>query len=87
MKQNIFIHFVSTAFMLSCPLSFYALVFLVTFVEKSVYFIQRCVCSHLLESHFSVFFRHYPKTGFTSVADTPENIRLKQQSKMQSQVR
>ncbi|MCI4384146.1 hypothetical protein PGIGA_G00035550 [Pangasianodon gigas] len=30
--------------------------------------------------------QHYPKTGFTSVADTPENIRLKQQSKMQSQV-
>ncbi|XP_029102682.1 LIM and SH3 domain protein 1-like, partial [Scleropages formosus] len=30
--------------------------------------------------------RHYPKTSFTSVADTPENLRLKQQSKMQSQV-
>ncbi|KAG7276527.1 hypothetical protein CRUP_014268 [Coryphaenoides rupestris] len=30
--------------------------------------------------------RHYPKTNFTCVADTPENIRLKQQSKMQSQV-
>uniref|UniRef100_W5ULZ9 LIM and SH3 domain protein 1 n=1 Tax=Ictalurus punctatus TaxID=7998 RepID=W5ULZ9_ICTPU len=30
--------------------------------------------------------QHYPKTGFTSVADTPENLRLKQQSKMQSQV-
>lgn len=30
--------------------------------------------------------QHYPKTSFTSVADTPENIRLKQQSKMQSQV-
>ncbi|XP_012672289.1 LIM and SH3 domain protein 1 [Clupea harengus] len=29
---------------------------------------------------------HYPKTSFTSVADTPENLRLKQQSKMQSQV-
>ncbi|KAG9337599.1 hypothetical protein JZ751_028451 [Albula glossodonta] len=29
---------------------------------------------------------HYPKTTFTSVADTPENLRLKQQSKMQSQV-
>uniref|UniRef100_A0A3B5MI33 LIM and SH3 domain protein 1 n=1 Tax=Xiphophorus couchianus TaxID=32473 RepID=A0A3B5MI33_9TELE len=30
---------------------------------------------------------HYPKTNFTCVADTPENLRLKQQTKMQSQVR
>ncbi|XP_059203692.1 LIM and SH3 domain protein 1 isoform X2 [Centropristis striata] len=30
---------------------------------------------------------HYPRTNFTCVADTPENIRLKQQSQMQSQVR
>ncbi|XP_033913943.2 LIM and SH3 domain protein 1-like [Acipenser ruthenus] len=30
---------------------------------------------------------HYPKTSFTTVADTPENLRLKQQSEMQSQVR
>ncbi|XP_070407531.1 LIM and SH3 domain protein 1 isoform X3 [Nothobranchius furzeri] len=30
--------------------------------------------------------QHYPKTNFTCVADTPENLRLKQQSKMQSQV-
>ncbi|XP_061555653.1 LIM and SH3 domain protein 1-like isoform X4 [Phycodurus eques] len=29
---------------------------------------------------------HYPRANFTCVADTPENIRLKQQSKMQSQV-
>ncbi|XP_008327666.1 LIM and SH3 domain protein 1 [Cynoglossus semilaevis] len=29
---------------------------------------------------------HYPKTRFTAVADTPENLRLKQQSKMQSTV-
>ncbi|XP_054463030.1 LIM and SH3 domain protein 1 isoform X3 [Anoplopoma fimbria] len=29
---------------------------------------------------------HYPKTNFTCVADTPENLRLKQQSKMQSHV-
>ncbi|KAK1878054.1 LIM and SH3 domain protein 1, partial [Dissostichus eleginoides] len=29
--------------------------------------------------------RHYPKTNFTCVADTPENLRLKQQSQMQSQ--
>ncbi|XP_041673414.1 LIM and SH3 domain protein 1 isoform X2 [Cheilinus undulatus] len=29
---------------------------------------------------------HYPKTGFTCVTDTPENLRLKQQSKMQSTV-
>uniref|UniRef100_A0A8C9YPR0 LIM and SH3 domain protein 1 n=1 Tax=Sander lucioperca TaxID=283035 RepID=A0A8C9YPR0_SANLU len=29
---------------------------------------------------------HYPKTTFTCVTDTPENNRLKQQSKMQSQV-
>ncbi|KAI9516591.1 hypothetical protein NQZ68_013647 [Dissostichus eleginoides] len=30
---------------------------------------------------------HYPKTSFTIVADTPENLRLKQQSELQSQVR
>ncbi|XP_075941832.1 LIM and SH3 domain protein 1 isoform X1 [Anarhichas minor] len=29
---------------------------------------------------------HYPKSHFTCVADTPENRRLKEQSKMQSQV-
>ncbi|ROL52192.1 LIM and SH3 domain protein 1 [Anabarilius grahami] len=29
-------------------------------------------------------YAHYPKTSFTIVADTPENLRLKQQSKMQS---
>ncbi|XP_041435155.1 LIM and SH3 domain protein 1 isoform X2 [Xenopus laevis] len=30
---------------------------------------------------------HYPKQSFTTVADTPENLRLKQQSELQSQVR
>ncbi|XP_036195037.1 LIM and SH3 domain protein 1 isoform X3 [Myotis myotis] len=30
---------------------------------------------------------HYPKQSFTMVADTPENLRLKQQSELQSQVR
>ncbi|XP_057182560.1 LIM zinc-binding domain-containing Nebulette-like isoform X1 [Triplophysa rosa] len=30
---------------------------------------------------------HYPKTSFTMVTDTPENLRLKQQSELQSQVR
>lgn len=30
--------------------------------------------------------QHYPKTSFTIVADTLENLRLKQQSKMQSHV-
>lgn len=30
--------------------------------------------------------RHYPKQSFTMVADTPENLRLKQQSELQSQV-
>ncbi|XP_061411828.1 LIM zinc-binding domain-containing Nebulette-like [Lethenteron reissneri] len=30
---------------------------------------------------------HYPKQSFTSVADTPENLRLKQQSELQSQVK
>uniref|UniRef100_A0A8C5MS65 Nebulette n=1 Tax=Leptobrachium leishanense TaxID=445787 RepID=A0A8C5MS65_9ANUR len=30
---------------------------------------------------------HYPKQTFTTVADTPENIRLKQQSELQSQVK
>uniref|UniRef100_A0A3Q0RGK6 LIM and SH3 domain protein 1 n=1 Tax=Amphilophus citrinellus TaxID=61819 RepID=A0A3Q0RGK6_AMPCI len=28
---------------------------------------------------------HYPKSSFTCVTDTPENLRLKQQSKIQSQ--
>ncbi|XP_077364975.1 LIM zinc-binding domain-containing Nebulette-like isoform X4 [Festucalex cinctus] len=30
---------------------------------------------------------HYPKTSFTIVADTPENLRLRQQSQLQSQVK
>ncbi|CAL8399216.1 unnamed protein product [Arctogadus glacialis] len=30
---------------------------------------------------------HYPKTTFTTVKDTPENMRLRQQSELQSQVR
>ncbi|NWS77957.1 LASP1 protein, partial [Crotophaga sulcirostris] len=30
---------------------------------------------------------HYPKQPFTIVADTPENLRLKQQSELQSQIR
>ncbi|XP_056375235.1 LIM zinc-binding domain-containing Nebulette isoform X2 [Hyla sarda] len=30
---------------------------------------------------------HYPKQSFTTVADTPENLRLKQQSENQSQVK
>ncbi|NXG54020.1 LASP1 protein, partial [Psilopogon haemacephalus] len=30
---------------------------------------------------------HYPKQSFTIVADTPENLRLKQQSELQSQIR
>uniref|UniRef100_A0A3P9J2U2 LIM and SH3 protein 1 n=1 Tax=Oryzias latipes TaxID=8090 RepID=A0A3P9J2U2_ORYLA len=30
---------------------------------------------------------HYPKTSFTIVADTPENLRLRQQSELQSQVK
>ncbi|XP_062415331.1 LIM zinc-binding domain-containing Nebulette-like [Pungitius pungitius] len=30
---------------------------------------------------------HYPKTSFTTVADTPENLRLRQQSELQSQVK
>uniref|UniRef100_A0A3B3TVT7 Nebulette n=1 Tax=Poecilia latipinna TaxID=48699 RepID=A0A3B3TVT7_9TELE len=28
---------------------------------------------------------HYPKTSFTIVTDTPENLRLRQQSELQSQ--
>lgn len=31
--------------------------------------------------------RHYPKQTFTIVADTPENLRLRQQSELQSQVK
>uniref|UniRef100_UPI00358FD38D LIM and SH3 domain protein 1-like isoform X2 n=1 Tax=Myxine glutinosa TaxID=7769 RepID=UPI00358FD38D len=30
---------------------------------------------------------HYPKQTFTTIADTPENLRLKQQSELQSQVK
>ncbi|XP_012710369.2 nebulette isoform X8 [Fundulus heteroclitus] len=30
---------------------------------------------------------HYPKTSFTIVTDTPENLRLRQQSELQSQVK
>ncbi|XP_054621697.1 LIM zinc-binding domain-containing Nebulette-like isoform X2 [Dunckerocampus dactyliophorus] len=30
---------------------------------------------------------HYPKTSFTTVTDTPENLRLRQQSELQSQVK
>ncbi|XP_077347067.1 nebulette isoform X6 [Lithobates pipiens] len=30
---------------------------------------------------------HYPKQSFTTVTDTPENLRLKQQSELQSQVK
>ncbi|NP_001088329.1 nebulette [Xenopus laevis] len=30
---------------------------------------------------------HYPKQSFTTVTDTPENLRLKQQSEIQSQVK
>uniref|UniRef100_A0A8C4QGW4 LIM and SH3 domain protein 1 n=1 Tax=Eptatretus burgeri TaxID=7764 RepID=A0A8C4QGW4_EPTBU len=30
---------------------------------------------------------HYPKQSFTTVADTPENIRLREQSKLQSQIK
>lgn len=31
--------------------------------------------------------RHYPKQSFTIVTDTPENLRLRHQSELQSQVR
>lgn len=46
--------------------------------------------SHPFPSDLHSFFpsrRHYPKQSFTMVADTPENLRLKQQSELQSQVR
>ncbi|KAK5620670.1 hypothetical protein CRENBAI_020570 [Crenichthys baileyi] len=33
------------------------------------------------------FYLHYPKTSFTIVTDTPENLRLRQQSELQSQIR
>lgn len=44
-------------------------------------------CNH--DSYFVILlfsFRHYPKTSFTIVTDTPENLRLKQQSMLNSQV-
>lgn len=89
--KHIFIHFASASFILSYQSSYSDLVFLATFVVNIMYFIQINVYLLLFESHFSVgfffvFLRHYPKQGFTSVADTPENLRLKQQSKIQSQV-
>lgn len=34
----------------------------------------------------SLLWSHYPKQTFTIVADTPENLRLRQQSELQSQV-
>lgn len=37
-------------------------------------------------NHLPSLPRHYPKQSFTMVADTPENLRLKQQSELQSQV-
>lgn len=36
--------------------------------------------------YYYYFYRHYPKTSFTIVTDTPENLRLKQQSMLNSQV-
>ena len=33
-----------------------------------------------------LYFRHYPKTSFTAVTETPEMARLAQQTKLQSQV-
>ncbi len=38
-------------------------------------------------THFLSPKRHYPKQTFTIVTDTPENLRLRQQSELQSQVR
>lgn len=44
-------------------------------------------CSSSTQDHVVVFLcSHYPKTSFTIVTDTPENLRLKQQSELQSQV-
>ena len=43
-----------------------------------------CVSLHSLSLCLSL--RHYPKTSFTTVKDTPENMRLRQQSELQSQV-
>uniref|UniRef100_A0A8B9RMZ3 LIM and SH3 protein 1 n=1 Tax=Astyanax mexicanus TaxID=7994 RepID=A0A8B9RMZ3_ASTMX len=51
--------------------------------------VKYCYCKNTLNylmANCNLCYRHYPKTSFTSVADTPENLRLKQQSKMQSQV-
>lgn len=33
-----------------------------------------------------IFYRHYPTTKFTAVADTPENMRLKKNTQQQSAV-
>uniref|UniRef100_A0ABK0LHS2 Nebulette n=1 Tax=Rattus norvegicus TaxID=10116 RepID=A0ABK0LHS2_RAT len=55
----------------------------VTAIEKSS-FIGRPL-SRFRETR--IHLRHYPKQSFTTVADTPENLRLKQQSELQSQVK
>uniref|UniRef100_A0A3B4ZC26 LIM and SH3 domain protein 1 n=1 Tax=Stegastes partitus TaxID=144197 RepID=A0A3B4ZC26_9TELE len=39
------------------------------------------------EPHGVLNAQHYPKTSFTIVTDTPENLRLKQQSMLNSQRR
>ncbi|RVE59959.1 hypothetical protein OJAV_G00192980 [Oryzias javanicus] len=46
-------------------------------------FEKKPYCTDQLESQNTV--RHYPKTSFTIVTDTPENLRLKQQSQLNSQ--
>lgn len=46
-----------------------------------------CPFPRVTPALFFLSCRHYPKQSFTMVADTPENLRLKQQSELQSQVR
>lgn len=46
-----------------------------------------CPSPRVTPTLFFLSCRHYPKQSFTMVADTPENLRLKQQSELQSQVR
>ena len=57
---------------------------LLFFDDNSViYWQSKC---HFTPPSLSPLVRHYPTTKFTSVSDTPENLRLKKQTEQQSDV-
>ena len=51
-----------------------------------MYSIVVIICTHTHTRTHTHTCSHYPTTRFTAVADTPENRRLAQQSKNQSEV-